>query len=202
MPWYDNLKLRGLTKISTKGQLFDKLWKNYKTQTKTGGSKKDLADATGFPKQRVQLFFDGQWEDITQEDLTKFLDQIEMPFKAFVLFMDKAGLVLTVDDDIGAIGPVAGTEPLKKKEPENKVKWTNRPPPEDPEKKKKTKLTVVNYTEESLIVSFDASTKELSIYYNEAKIKNALDKKKIKNHLARGAVQFGKDIETSPVKVE
>lgn len=209
--WHDGLTMRGLKSIKTEGELFSKLFNNYKKHRRTNESlrqltHRDLSLLANLTEARLSHFLAGVFEDIPNESKQALLSAILITHEEFRDFGKDTSI-----PDIGVFAPIAVTSgqltPTKaapkpqipaKTAPEpriaDKATHTDRPASKTASlgiKSSAKPLKIENYIEEALVIVFDSNTNTLKINlsasYEKTAPKTTSAQKVI---IAHGAVVF------------
>lgn len=200
--WYDKLSLRGVKELKTKGELYAKLFTNYKkmrdkTDTRSMAVK-DVAAAVGLTDSRLQAFFGGMFEDVPTDTFVLLLGYIKLDMAAFNNYGKNTSIPgLGVFSEIPVTKPTAPVAPQKPvapvapqkpvspaAKPSASVPKPTAPAATKPSAPAQTKMQIENYVEEPLVIYYDASTNTLAIHPNYAENKLPKDKKVILLHNA------------------
>jgi len=160
--WYDKLSLRGVKELKTRGELYAKLFTNYKKMRDKSDTRsmavKDVAVAVGLTDSRLQAFFGGMFEDVPTDTFILLLNYIKLDMAAFNNYGKNTSI-----PGLGVFSEIPVTKPAAPAQ---------------------TKMQIENYVEEPLVIYYDASTNTLAIHPNYAENKLPKDKKVILLHNA------------------
>lgn len=198
--WYENLKLRGLKEVKKKGLLYEKLYRNYKSLTKTNLNLKTLAAKVDLTPTRLNEFLSGVWEDIPAEILSALLQQIQISPTVFRDFAKKTAIpgigifdknLLKSTNSISSSAALSDqVKPIKEK---SIAPTTTISQPAKlssvASKASHIKLRIKNYNEEAFIITFAGGL--LEIHPNDSTTLAQLRKNKKKVILVPNAVPFG-----------
>lgn len=207
--WYDKLSLRGVKELKTKGELYAKLFTNYKKLRDKSDDRsmavKDVAAAVGLTDSRLQAFFGGMFEDVPTDTFVLLLGYIKLDMAAFNNYGKNTSIPgLGVFSEIPVTKPAATAAPQKPAAPAatkpaapvvtkpaapvvTKPSASASKPPAPaarPSAPAQTKMQIENYVEEPLVIYYDAGTSTLAIHPNYAENKLPKDKKVILLHNA------------------
>jgi len=201
--WYDKLSLRGVKELKTRGELYAKLFTNYKKMRDKSDTRsmavKDVAAAVGLTDSRLQAFFGGMFEDVPTDTFVLLLSYIKLDMAAFNNYGKNTSIPgLGVFSEIPVtkptapvapqkpVAPAAPQKPVAPGAPQKPVAPAAKPaaPAAKPSAPAQTKMQIENYVEEPLVIYHDASTNTLAIHPNYAENKLPKDKKVILLHNA------------------
>jgi hypothetical protein len=200
--WYDKLSLRGVKELKTKGELYAKLFTNYKKMRDKSDARsmavKDVAAAVGLTDSRLQAFFGGMFEDVPTDTFVLLLGYIKLDMAAFNNYGKNTSIPgLGVFSEIPVTKPAAPAAPQKPAapvvtkpaapvvtKPSASVPKPTAPAATKPSAPAQTKMQIENYVEEPLVIYYDTSTNTLAIHPNYAENKLPKDKKVILLHNA------------------
>lgn len=203
MTWHIGLSMKRLKDLKTRGELYSKLFNNYKNlrvdKTKSMAWR-DLCPVVGITEQRAKAFLTGLFEDIPEETFLKLLNIIEMQIGDFNSFAKKTAISGIGIYDKALITPTASNTPTEAVAASTKSFQASVPsmPALTPSQKTtpaastapaaKT-MRLENYTEEPLIVIYDKAANVLTIHpnYPDAKVPNSTTRQVV---LLHNAVSF------------
>lgn len=191
--WYDKLSLRGVKELKTRGELYAKLFTNYKKMRDKIDTRsmavKDVAAAVGLTDSRLQAFFGGMFEDVPTDTFILLLSYIKLDTAAFNNYGKNTSIPgLGIFSEIPVTKPAAPavTKPAAPVVTKPSAPAPQKPtaPAAKPSAPAQTKMQIENYVEEPLVIYYDASTNTLAIHPNYAENKLPKDKKVILLHNA------------------
>ncbi|MFA5485361.1 MAG: hypothetical protein WC260_03905 [Candidatus Pacearchaeota archaeon] len=181
--WYDKLSLRGVKELKTRGELYAKLFTNYKKMRDKSDTRsmavKDVAVAVGLTDSRLQAFFGGMFEDVPTDTFVLLLGYIKLDMAAFNNYGKNTSI-----PGLGVFSEIPVTKPAAPVAKPAAPVAKPAAPVAKPAAPAQTKMQIENYVEEPLVIYYDASTNTLAIHPNYAENKLPKDKKVILLHNA------------------
>lgn len=174
--WHEGLLFRSAKEIKTKGELFRRCLKSYRSKTKDHVKSATIADRADLSVARLSNFVQGQWEDIPEVNLVSILGSLKLTRGEFNTLAKKTAIpqlgmyapeCLQPTAEETAVAAAAVTAPKKVYKPEV-VKSTNRPAVKAPAGT--AGIEIENHTFEGLIAVVDKGTGKIHLYYNEPDI--------------------------------
>jgi len=173
MTWHEGLLFRSAKEIKTKGELFRRCLKSYRSKTKDHIKSTVIADRADLSTSRLANFVQGQWEDIPDINLEQVLISVKLSRARFnelakktaipLLGMYASDFLQNVDT---AAKPTTAPTPKKAYKPEV-VKSTNKPAAKTTAGS--AGIEIENHTFEAFIAMVDATGK-IHLYYNSPDI--------------------------------
>lgn len=196
MDWTEGLHLKGLSKIRTKGALYEKLYKSFKAKHPGKYPKNYLAEKSGLSKNHIQLFLAGGYEEIPPEELQNLLAVIMLRDDAWRRYTTRSAIPgMGTNDPNWQVKMPAPQTPARDLEQLKIQAEESLSLPKEPHVK-----FVENYTEDPLIIALDP-TGTLIITYNTKENVDFLKRLKVVPILLRGAVLFNEEIMPDRIKL-
>lgn len=180
MAWYDGLVFRSQKSIKTKGDLYYRCLKAYRSKTKDSIHSRDVATLSMVSPNRFSSFLNGQWEDIPEENFLKALECIKLPYEQFKSLAKKSAI-----PSMGIYAPVSTGDTSLQPKPHEEARTTQvipqAPLPKKierkPEVKKVKKLQIINHVLEGFLAVTDADG-NIHLYENTPETAKLLKKAK------------------------
>lgn len=180
MAWYDGLVFRSQKSIKTKGDLYYRCLKAYRSKTKDSIHSRDVATLAMVSPNRFSSFLNGQWEDIPEESFLKALGCIKLSYEQFKSLAKKSAI-----PSMGIYAPLPTEKAPSQTNPREEVKTLQATPKavlpkkieRKPEVKKVKKLQIINHVLEGFLSLIDVDG-NIHLYENTPETIKLLKKAK------------------------